>query len=62
MDDYLFDDINWPEDEELEICQKRRRSLSVSSNRGSEIELCRKPSRWEAKVRKRLKYHLGCRV
>jgi hypothetical protein len=60
MDDYLFDDINCPEDEELEMCEKRRRGLSVPSNRGSELELCR--SRWKAKVRRRLRYHLGCRV
>ena len=51
MDDYLFDDINWPEDEELESCEVEGRDLSISSNRGSELELCRKSSRWAAQVR-----------
>ncbi|OBT94562.1 hypothetical protein VE01_07979 [Pseudogymnoascus verrucosus] len=49
MDDYLFDDINCPEDEELEMCEKRRRGLSVPSNRGSELELYR--SRWKASAK-----------
>lgn len=52
MDDYLFDDINWPEDDELESCEVEARGLSVSSNRGSELELCRDSSRrWVSQVR-----------
>lgn len=57
MDDYLFDDINWPEDDELEVCENEGRGLSVSSNRGSELELCRNASRWVAQVRIGLGYH-----
>ncbi|KFZ09350.1 hypothetical protein V501_05603 [Pseudogymnoascus sp. VKM F-4519 (FW-2642)] len=48
MDDYLFDDINWPEDDELESCEIENRGLSISSNRGSELDLCRNASRWVA--------------
>lgn len=57
MDDYLFDDINWPEDDELEVCENEGRGLSVSSNRGSELELCRNASRWVTQVRIGLGHH-----
>jgi hypothetical protein len=64
MDDYLFDDINWPEDDELmiESCEIEARGLSTSSNRGSELDLCRNESRWMTKVRIGLTYYLVCCV
>lgn len=58
MDDCLFDDINWPEDDEIESCEIEARGISDSSNRGSELELCRDSSRWGAQVRKGFKCQL----